>query len=329
MSSSRRIIIKSFGTPDQIDIVSEEIPTPANNEVLVKIHSAALNRADLMQRRGFYPPPPGYKAMHLGLEYAGIIVDVGADIKNRQAGDRVMGLIPGGAQADHIVVPADETIEVPDSANIIEAGAFPEVYFTAFDALILQAQTGAGDWCLIRGATSGVGIAACQIAAAFAINAIGTSRSADAITLIKSWGATAALLDDDSLVSNVADLTNDKFVSSIVDLVGANTLQSSLESLSLHGKIICVGLLGGPEANFESLTLLKKRASIIGTVMRSRPKQERRSLVEQVEARLIPLYKSQQLKPVIDKVFPADDVVSAHHYMEADNHTGKIVLDFS
>ncbi len=322
----KAVVIDAFGGPEQLALRDCPMPQPGAGEVRVRVAAAGVNRADLLQRRGRYPPPKPFDPRFPGLEYAGVVDACGAGVERPTVGDRVMGLIPGGAQAEYVVVAADETLPVPESLDLVSAGGVPEAFLTAFDALYLQGALGEAQTCLVRGASSGVGIAGCQLARGFGNPCIGTTRSPDKCRPLIELGASHALLDSEQLPEQVREITAGAGVAVVMDLVGGAALNSNVAMLALRGSVVCVGLLGGTESALNLMTLLARRARVIGTVMRSRPAQERIELVSVFRHRVLPLFVAGALRPVIADTFPITDVAAAHRVMEENRHFGKLIL---
>jgi len=291
------------------------------------VKAAGINRADLLQRRGLYPPPPGWPSDIPGLEYAGTVEAVGADVELWDEGDCVMGLVGGGGYADYVVVPEREAIRVPDQLSFEEAGAVPEVFITAHDALFTQLGLGPGETILIHAVGSGVGTAALQLAKVAGATVIGTSRSAWKLERARELGLDVAIdSSKQDVAAEVRLSTHRNGVAAILDLVGAPLFATNLECLSVKGRLIIVGLSGGRSAELDLGTVLRKRLRIIGTSLRMRPLEEKIAAARAFESEVGPLLASGRVHPVVDSVFPMDDVVTAHQRMEANANFGKLVL---
>lgn len=322
----KALTIIAFGGPEQLVVAEHATPEPGPGQVRIRVAAAGVNRADLLQRRGVYPPPKPYDPMLPGLEYAGVVDALGPDLAQPAIGARVMGLVPGGAQAEYVVVPARETIPVPDHLDLMAAAAVPEAFLTAFDAIYVQGGLGDGHTCLVRGASSGVGIAACQLAHGLGNPCIGTTRAPAKCDRLRELGATHALVDDDGLRDRVMTITERAGVNVVMDLVGGAALDSNIGMLAHRGVVVCVGLLGGARGTIDLMTLLTRRAHVIGTVMRSRPAAERAALTSRFAERVLPLFAAAALRPVIADVLPWQDAGAAHQMMEDNRHFGKLVL---
>ncbi|MDH3281827.1 MAG: NAD(P)H-quinone oxidoreductase [Gammaproteobacteria bacterium] len=322
----KALIIAAFGGPDQLIVGERAMPHPGPGEVRIRVAAAGLNRADLLQRRGVYPPPKPYDPVLPGLEYAGVVDAVGPGVHRPAAGDRVMGLVPGGAQAEFVVVPADETIPVPERLDLVAAAGVPEAFLTAFDALYLQGGLGERQTCLVRGASSGVGIAGCQLARGLGNPCIGTTRSQAKCDRLRELGATHALVDCAQLGDRVLEITGGAGVNVVMDLVGGDVLDSNIGMLAQRGVVVCVGLLAGTRSTLNLMTLLTRRAQVIGTVMRSRPAVERAQLAAMFQQRVLPMFAAGALQPIIAGTLPLHEAAAAHQMMEENRHFGKLVL---
>jgi len=308
------------------------VPQPGPGEVLVRVHAAGLNRADILQRKGHYPAPPGVPADIPGLEYAGEVAALGAPTsppgaRRWSVGDRVMGLVAGGACAESVVTHGDTAIAVPEGWSFVEAAAVPEVFLTAYDALIRQMRLTAGESVLIHAVSSGVGTAAVQLARAWGARTLGTSRSAEKLGRAAPLGLDVAI---DTSREDFADAvqrgTGGRGVDVVLDLVGGPALEGNLKALTVRGRMIVVGLTAGRSAPLDLGLVLSKRLTIVGTALRSRTLEEKAALTRDFEREVMPLLAAGRVAPVLDRVFPMAEVAEAHRVMEANAHFGKIVL---
>lgn len=313
--------------PSTLRIEERPVRDPGPGEVLVGVRAAGLNRADVLQRRGLYPAPPGAPADVPGLEYAGVVESVGAGVRSHREGDRVMGIVGGGAMATHVLVHEREAIPVPEGLSLEEAAAIPEVFFTAFDALFVQAGLRPFESALIHAVGSGVGTAALQLARHAGCRVLGTSRTAEKLERARAFG----LDPEDGIVTadgRFAERARERCggVDVILDLVGGPFAAENVEALASKGRIVVVGLLGGARAEVPLGLLLNKRASMVGTVLRSRPLEEKALLAQRFAREVNPLFTSGALRPVIDDVLPMDGIEGAHRRLESNATFGKIVL---
>ncbi|MFN0138665.1 MAG: NAD(P)H-quinone oxidoreductase [Pyrinomonadaceae bacterium] len=327
----KAVYVNEFG-PD-IDLAIRKVRDPANPkgaQVLVRVRAAGLNRADLLQARGLYPPPAGYSPNIPGLEFAGEIAAVGDDVKELEIGTCVFGIAAGEAQAEYLLIDASLCARVPDNLSFAQAAAIPEAFITAHDALITQGHLKSGETLLIHAVGSGVGLAALQIAKSKDVTVIGTSRTADKLSRCDELGLDVGIVTDKeiSFSEQIADITDGKGADVILDLVGAAYFEQNLLSLSQRGRLILVGLTSGRTAEFNLGLALQKRAHIIGTVLRSRSIQEKAEATSKFAAEVVPLIAAGIIRPNLDRVFAAENVIDAYRYLESNESFGKVVLEF-
>jgi putative PIG3 family NAD(P)H quinone oxidoreductase len=303
---------------------------PAEDRVLVRVRAAGLNRADLLQRRGFYPAPPGYPADIPGLEFAGEVEEIGESVRGLSVGERVFGITGGGAQAEYIVAPESTLARVPDNLNWAEAASIPEVFITAHDALFTQGKLEMGERVLIHAAGSGVGLAAVQLAHAAGAITYGTSRTAEKLERARErYGLDEAVaVGDDPLqmIEAVRGWTHGAGVDVILDLVGAKYLAANLDALALKGRLLFVGMSAGSSAELDFGKVMYKRLKIIGTVLRARPVEEKAAATRRFEKHVLSLLASGAVRPVIDKIYNVSEVRAAHERLESNESFGKVVL---
>lgn len=322
----KAILVTKPGGPEVLQIAEVPDPVPSAEQLLIHVRATALNRADLLQRLGRYPPPPGESDI-LGLELAGDVVAMGSAVKGFQIGDRIFALVSGGGYAQKAVVDYRMAIPIPEGMSYVEAAAIPEAFFTAHEVLFTCGRLTAGETVLIHAAGSGVGTAAVQMAAHCGARVLATARTAEKLDLARSLGAQDGYCCSDRLfVEWIRHRTDDQGVQLIVDPIGAAYWEANLNSLATQGRLVVFGLLGGRSAVIDLSMILTKRLSIVGTVLRSRSLAEKIALTEAFKSRWLPFLASKALRPVIDSVFSWDRVVDAHRYMEANRNTGKIVL---
>jgi putative PIG3 family NAD(P)H quinone oxidoreductase len=323
----RAIVISHPGGPDVLELREVPRPEPGNDQILVRVAATAVNRADLSQRLGRYPPPPGWPEDIPGLEYAGTIEAVGTHVMLRSPGEHVMGLVGGGAYAEYITVNEDEAIPVPRSLALEKAAAVPEAFITAHDALLTQAALKPGETLLVHGAGSGVGTAATQIGHAIGARVLGTARSTWKLERAREYGLDVAI---DSSRDNFADVvhreTGNRGADVILDLVGGDYLGPNVRALARHGRILIVGLVAGAKAELDMRALMSKRATIRGTVLRARSAREKAVVARAFAAFALPLLEAGHLRPVIDSIMPLEQAADAHRRAEANENFGKIVL---
>lgn len=327
----KAVYITEFGTIDNIEFREiADLPRPSGTQVLVRVKAAGLNRADLLQARGLYPPPAGYSANIPGLEFAGEVAAVGEGATEWDPGTRVFGITAGEAQAEYLLTDASLLARIPDNLSFVEAACVPEAFITAHDAIFTLGGLGTRDRLLIHAVGSGVGLAGLQIAKAKGAFVVGTSRTQDKIDQCAEFGLDAGITvrDANSFADEVLSATDGKGVDVILDLVGGAYFDQSLKSLAPKGRLILVGLTSGRTAEFNLGLALQKRARIIGTVLRPRPLEEKAEATRKFAAEVLPLFGTHTVKPNLDRVFPASDVVSAYKYLESNASFGKVVLEF-
>jgi tumor protein p53-inducible protein 3 len=324
----KAILAKQPGGVEQLTFVDLPIPQPKENELLIKVHSTACNRADLIQRRGFYPPPPGVTDV-LGLEFAGVVEKVGDHCqKNWKPGDRVFGILPGGGYAEYVVTPAELVMPIPDSLSFVQAAAIAEAFLTAHQTLFWIGQLKANETVLIHAGASGVGSAAIQLAHSVGARVITTVGSDQKAAFCQSLGANHTInYRNGPFLPEVLKVTDDQGVELILDFVGASYFKENIKALQTDGRLVLIGTLGGSKVESASLlTILMKRLKILGTTLRSRSVEYKAKLTEDFVSSFLPLFETGKLKPIVDRVFPWTQVKEAHLYMESNQHMGKIVL---
>jgi putative PIG3 family NAD(P)H quinone oxidoreductase len=321
----KAIVITQFGGPEVLQLREVDTPQPSRGEVRVRVRATAVNRADLLQRIGFYPAPPDAPADIPGLELAGEVDAVGDGVSELQLGDRVFGLCGGGSYAEYLIVHARALAKMPDHLSFTDAAAVPEAFITAWDAMVTQAHLAAGETVLISAAGSGVGTAAVQIARAIGARSIGSARTAAKLERAKSLGLDHIVVaENGKFAAKVMDTTG--AVDVVLELVGGNYLPEDLACLAKRGRIVVVGLMAGPRTELDLAILLHKRASITGTVLRARPLEEKIAATREFARHVVPLFARGALKPVVDRVLPLDQAAEAHAYVGSNEGYGKVVL---
>lgn len=323
----KAVVITRPGDPEVLEIHERPIPEPGPSEIRVRIRGSALNRADLLQRRGRYPAPPGSPADIPGLEYVGEVDAVGAEVGLWGVGNRVMGIVGGGAHAEFVCIHEREAIRVPQNLDWAAAAAVPEAFLTAFDAMIRQAGLAEGERVLIHAVGSGVGTAALQLAKAFGASTFGTSRSAWKLERSREAGLDHPVdTSEPGWVDRLEEMLEGRGVDVAVDLLGGNYYEANLRLAGMRGRILVVGTIAGSKAETDLGLLLRKRLRVIGTVLRSRPVEEKIALARDFSEEVIPLLASSRVRPVVDRVMPFEEIVDAHVVMETNETYGKIVL---
>ena len=321
----RAAVVTTPGGPEVLEIMDVPDPVPGPDEIRVRVTQSACNRADIMQRLGGYPDPVQRSHNILGLEYAGFVESVGDRVTRWSVGDRVMGIEAGGCNAELVVTHERMALAVPDNVADDEMAAIPEVFITAWDALVAQGGLSAGRWALVHAGGSGVGTASIQIARAIGARIAVTcsARKADAC---RDLGADLVLERSPAdWASQLRDAVPDG-VDVVLDVVGGDEVDRNLKVVRTQGTIMQVGLLGGASASVSTGLLLTKRIHWIGTTLRNRPLEQKIAAVQRFAAEMMPLIADGTLRPVVDTTFALDDIADAHRHMEADANVGKILL---
>jgi NADPH2:quinone reductase len=320
------VVITEYGGPEVLTLSEVPDPIPGPDEIRVKVVNSACNRADTLQRKGAYPDPYRTGPEILGLEYAGTVESVGANVRGWDVGDRVMGIESGRCYAELVTTPHRQALPIPENVGLEGAGALPEVFLTAWDALVLQGGLTSGRWALVHAGASGVGTAGIQIAKAIGARVAVTCSTAK-MDACRELGADLVLERSPSdwaaeLRGHVPD-----GVDVILDVVGGEEANRNLAVIATQGTIVQVGLMGGAKIELNLGLLLVKRATLIGTTLRARPPEQKAVLSQRFRSELIPLFESGALRPIIDSRFALADVADAHRHMEANANVGKIMLD--
>ena len=326
----RAVVITRFGGPEVLEIQDVPAPQPGPDEVLIHVRSSALNRADLLQRQGGYAAPPGASQNISGLEFAGEVAGLGTHAQRWHKGDRVMGIVGGGAHAEFVTTHQDALAVVPPNLEWAAAGGVPEVFITAHDAL-QQAGFKTGDKVLIHAVGSGVGLAATQLVKALGGRAFGTSRTPDKIERAKPFGLESGfVVSEPSALAGLSDFAETVGGFDVVlDLNGGPYFAASLEAMALKGRIILIGGVAGGKTNLDLHQILRKRLHIIGTVLRARSLEEKISITTAFNREVVPLLSAETIQPVIDSVFPLEQIQDAHRRLESNETFGKVVLTMS
>ena len=321
----RAIIHTAPGDTGVLHLREVPTPEPGPGQVRIRVRAAGLNRADILQRKGRYPAPPGWPADIPGLEYAGDVDALGAGATRWRLGDRVMGLVGGGAHAESVVVHQDEAIAVPPNLGITQAAAIPEAFLTAWDALVARGRARAGERVLIHAVGSGVGTAAVQLVRQLGAVSVGTSRSVAKLEQARALGLNETI--DSSSGGFAVQLKAP--VDVILDVLGGPALAENFEALAPRGRLVLLGFLQGPMADLSLEPMLRKRLEVIGSVMRTRLLAERIPLVREFSELVLPWFGGGQVRPIVGATFPFSAIAQAHAAMEADTNFGKIVLTWS
>lgn len=323
----RAIVITKPGGPEVLQLRPYADPLPGPEDLLIEVRAAALNRADLIQRRGNYPAPPDAPPDIPGLEFSGVVAGVGAKAPGFAPGDRVMGLLGGGGYAERLTLHHTMAVRIPDAMTFEEAASIPEVFFTAYDALFNWCRLEMGERALIHACGSGVGVAAIQLAKAKGAMAFGTASSEEKLAQAVQLGLDVPInYREQDFAAVVREKTGGRGVDVILDVIGAPYWEKNIASLAVKGRMVIVGTMGGARHEVNLGALLAKRLSVHGTSLRSRSNVEKMLITAQFRQHVLPLFASGKLRPVVDKVFPLSEAAEAHRYMESNANFGKIVL---
>ncbi|RMH42588.1 MAG: NAD(P)H-quinone oxidoreductase [Deltaproteobacteria bacterium] len=324
----KAIVITGAGGPDVLAVRDVPTPEPARGEVRVRVRATAVNRADILQRMGLYPAPTDAPQDIPGLEFAGEVDAIGPGVTRWQLGDRVCGLAGGGTYAEFLVAHERALAPIPERASWREAAAIPEAFVTAYDALVLQAHLCAGDTTLIHAAGSGVGTAAIQIARAIGATSVGTSRTPAKLERARDLGLDAGIVPDAGAFADaVREATGGAGPRAVLELVGGAYVAEDVRCVQPGGCIVVVGLMAGARVDLDLGALLRKRVIVRGTVLRSRPVEEKLAAAEALRRHIVPLWARARVRAVIDRTFALDEAPAAHAYVQSNAGFGKVVLD--
>ncbi|HZS15254.1 MAG TPA: NAD(P)H-quinone oxidoreductase [Candidatus Dormibacteraeota bacterium] len=322
----RAVVVDQPGGPEALHIAEVPEPEPQAGEVLLRVTATAVNRADTLQRQGFYPPPPGASQI-IGLEAAGVVEAVGSAVLDWSPGDRAMALLSGGGYAEKVAVPAGQLMPTPESIDDISAGAIPEVFFTAHDNLLTRGRLQRGETVLIHGGASGVGTAAIQIARLAGARVVVTARSAERLERCHELGAHHGIDHTaEDFVARVKEITDGRGADVILDIIGAAYLERNLDALATDGRLVIIGLQGGVRAEIGLNTMISRRLTVMAASLRQRPADQKALVVHRATEDLLPALADGTLRPVIDRVLPLDQASEAHRALEAGEVVGKVVL---
>lgn len=319
------IIFDQPGSADVLQLGDVPMPTFGDDDLLIRVRATALNRADILQRRGMYPPPAGASPI-LGLEIAGEIAACGANVTDWHVGDRVCALLAGGGYAEYVAIPAAMAMQIPDNLTFEQAAAIPEAWITAYDNLFNWGKLAAGENVLIHGGSSGIGTAAIQLARWCGATPFVTVGSDEKAHACKQLGANAINYRSHKWVTELERLSNGQGVNVILDIIGAKYFADNLKSLSIEGRLVVIATMGGATSELDLRTIMSKRLKIMGTTLRARPLTNKIALTRQIEHEILPRFADGTLQPIIHAVYDLTDAGHAHEVMESSLHVGKIVL---
>lgn len=318
--------ISEPGGPEVLRPTERPVPRPAEGEVLLRVAAAGINRPDVMQRTGNYPPPPGAPDLP-GLEVAGTVVALGGDVVGLAEGDRVCALVAGGGYAEYCVAPAPQCLPVPEGPDMTAAAAIPETFFTVWTNVFDRGGLAAGETFLVHGGSSGIGTTAIQLAKAFGARVFATAGSAEKCAACEDLGAAAAInYRDEDFVARVKALTDDSGVDLILDMVGGDYLPRNLECLAVEGRLVQIALQRGPKVEMNLLPVMLKRLTVTGSTLRPRTVAQKGEIAAALRDKVWSLLADGSVKPIVHATFPLAEAAESHRLMESSAHIGKIVL---
>ncbi len=322
----RAVIASRPGGPDVLTVTDLPDPSPGDDEVVVDMAGTSVNRADTLQRRGNYPPPPGASDV-LGLECSGVVSAIGSAVSGWSVGDRVCALLAGGGYAEKVLIPAGQVMPVPEGLDLVTAGALPEVACTVWSNVFMVAGLQREETLLVHGGAGGIGTMAIQLASALGSRVVTTAGSEEKLEVCRSLGADVAInYKEKDFVAEVEAATDGKGVDVILDNMGASYLDRNIAALATEGRLVIIGMQGGSKAELDIGRLLSKRGAVIATSLRARPVAEKSAICSSVVEHVWPLVAEGTVKPVVHATLSLDNAGEAHRMMEASDHTGKIVL---
>jgi len=325
-TTMQAIEIAEAGGPEVLRISDFPVPEPGDGEVLIKVIAAGVNRPDVMQRLGLYPPPPGAPDIP-GLEVAGTVAALGPDASGVQEDDAVCALVIGGGYAEYCVAPASLCLAVPEALTTVQAAAIPETFFTVWTNVFDRGRLAGGESLLVHGGSSGIGTTAIQLAKAFGATVYVTAGSEEKCQACLELGADAAInYRDEDFVERISELTKERGVDVILDMIGGDYLPRNLKSLAVEGRIVQIALQGGPKVEMNLLPIMLKRLTLTGSTLRPRTVAQKAMIAHSLREKVWPLLESGKVRPIIHATFPLAQASDAHRMMESSQHIGKIVL---
>lgn len=322
----RFIDLPEHGGPENLVVTEGDKPTPEAGEILIRVAAAGVNRPDVVQRAGFYPPPPGASPI-LGLEVAGEVAAVGPGVERYVVGDRVCALTNGGGYAEYALAPEGQCLPVPKGLTMVEAGALPETFFTVWSNLIHRAKLATGETLLVHGGSSGIGTTAIQLAHAMGVKVLTTAGSDEKCRACTQLGADLAInYREVDFVEAVQQATDGRGADVILDMVGGDYVDRNIRAAAKDGRIVNIAFLGGAKVEVNLLPVMLKRLTLTGSTLRPQPPEVKAEIARDLEAKVWPMIEAGKIRPLIAATFVLDDVADAHRLMESSNHIGKIVL---
>ena len=327
MNERMKVIeISEYGDADVLKVTDRPIPDPASGEVLIRVAAAGLNRADVMQRNGHYPPPPGASDL-LGLEVSGTVAATAPDVHDLSVGDEVCALLAGGGYAQYCTTPASSCLPIPKSLNLVESAAVPETFFTVWTNIFMRGKLKKGERLLVHGGTSGIGTTAIQLAKAFGAKVCATAGSDEKCDACVELGADLAInYREDDFVEKVKTWSNGQGVDVILDIVAGDYLAKNIKSLAVEGRLVIIATQGGLKSEINALPIMMKRLTVTGSTLRPRTVEQKSEIAQELREHAWPLLDNGSIKPVIDSIYPMHQVSDAHRRLDSGTHIGKILL---
>ena len=324
--SMRFIDLTGPGGPEVLSLATAPVPRPGPQEVLIRVAAAGINRPDVLQRTGNYPPPPGASPV-LGLEVAGTIAAVGAEVTDWREGDAVCALVAGGGYAEYCLAPAPQCLPVPQGLSIVEAAGLPETFFTVWSNAFDRGRLKAGESFLVHGGSSGIGTTAIQLAHAFGAHVFATAGSPEKCAVCRELGAEHAIdYRREDFAAVIKEATKGRGVDVILDMVGGPYIEKNLRSLAVEGRLVQIAFLQGSKVTLDLVHLMVRRQTITGSTLRPRPVADKATIAAALREKVWPLIAAKQVRPIIDRTFPLAEAAEAHRLMESSTHIGKILL---
>lgn len=322
----RAVEYSGAGGPEVIELVDRPVPTPAHGEVLVRVAAAGINRADVSQRAGNYPPPPGASDIP-GLEVSGTVAARGPGVTGYDVGTPVCALLAGGGYAEYVAVPAGQLLPIPAGVDLVEAAGLPEVACTVWSNLFMEADLAEGEWLLVHGGAGGIGTMATQLATARGVQVVVTAGSAGKIEYCRGFGALEGInYREEDFVERMRQITGGHGADVVLDIMGAKYLGQNVDVLAKDGRLVVIALQGGAKAELNLAKLMTRRLRVIGTTLRARSIEAKARVVDSVRTGVWPLVESGAVRPVVEKTFPLEQAAQAHEYFDSGEHRGKILL---
>jgi NADPH2:quinone reductase len=326
----KAIVITHPGGPEVLQMVERPIPEYSANEVLVKVAAAGINRPDVSQRKGHYPPPSGASPDIPGLEIAGTVIEAGANVTRWKTGDKICALVTGGGYAEYCNVPEGQCLPIPGNLSFIEAASLPETFFTVWSNVFDRGALKKGESLLVHGGSSGIGVAAIQMAKALGSTVFVTAGTEEKCRFCESLGAAKAVnYKTENFAEVIKQITNGKGVDVILDMIGGDYTSNNIKSLAYDGRLVLINMMMGKDVQVDLSLVMMKRLTITGSTLRARDAAFKAGIAQKLEKNIWPLLASERIKPIINKVFQASEAAEAHRLMESSEHIGKIVLSWN